>query len=150
MSDTTSEATGLDFTFTRDFDAPRDLMFEVFMDPEHFHRFWGPHGTHTPLESVVIEPRVGGRFESTMVADDGSGAFPVHAHFTEHVPPERFAFRIDANGLVSTTTFEDLGGGRTRMTVHQTNLTPEFVTEESQAGFATSIDRYEAYLATLV
>jgi hypothetical protein len=35
------------------------------------------------------------------------------------------------------------------MTIHQRNLTPEFVTEESQAGFATSIDKYEAYLATL-
>jgi uncharacterized protein YndB with AHSA1/START domain len=149
MTDTSAD-TGLEFTYSRDFDAPRELMFKVFMEPEHFVKFWGPHGVHTPLDSVVIEPRVGGRFESTMVADDGSGAFPVHAHFVAHQPPESFTFRIDASGVESTTTFEDLGEGRTRMTIHQTNLTPEFVTEESQAGFATSIDRYEAYLATLV
>ena len=43
-------------TVTRDFDAPRELVFGAFTDPQQLARFWGPTGTHVPPESVVIEP----------------------------------------------------------------------------------------------
>ena len=52
---------------SRVFDAPRELVFRCMITPEHLTHFWGPVGMSTPLESIVIEPRAGGRFESTMV-----------------------------------------------------------------------------------
>ena len=61
-------------TVTRDFDAPREVVFGAFMDPGQLARFWGPTGTHVPPESVVIEPFAGGRFEATIVADGGVGS----------------------------------------------------------------------------
>jgi uncharacterized protein YndB with AHSA1/START domain len=134
-----------EFTVTRVLNAPRELVFEVFFDPEQFVQFWGPAGTHTPIESVVIEAWAGGRFKNTMVADDGSGEFPMQATFVEVVAPERFTFEV-TDGIVSTSTFTDLGDGRTEMTIHQRNVPMAFLTPENQAGFVTSIDRFESYL----
>ncbi|HEY4378670.1 MAG TPA: SRPBCC domain-containing protein [Acidimicrobiales bacterium] len=80
-------------TITRDYDAPRRVVFEAFKDPEQLAQFWGPVGVHTPVESIVIEPWVGGRFETGMVADDGSGEFPMKSVFVEFDEPEVFAFK---------------------------------------------------------
>ena len=133
-------------TITRDFDAPRELMFRCFVEPEHFVKFWGPTGTHVPIETVVIEPWAGGRFESTMVMDDGSGEFPMKAVFVEVTEPEVFAFKEPESNMISTSTFTDLGDGRTRLVIHQTNVPAYFRTKEDLEGFNTSLDRFEAYL----
>jgi uncharacterized protein YndB with AHSA1/START domain len=136
---------------TRDFNAPREVIWNAFFDPAQLAKFWGPIGTHTPLESVVLEPWVGGRFETLMVADDGSGEFPSKAKFTEINEPESFAFAEAEEGLsmVTTSTFTDLGDGRTRMVIHQRNVPEMYRTPEALAGFNTSLDRFEQYLATL-
>ena len=60
-------ATEQDFTITRVFDAPRELIWSALTDPEQLIRFWGPEGTHVPIESVTVEPRQGGVFQVTMV-----------------------------------------------------------------------------------
>jgi uncharacterized protein YndB with AHSA1/START domain len=136
-------------TITREYDAPRELMFRCFVEPEHFIKFWGPIGTHVPIETVVIEPWAGGRFESTMVMDDGSGEFPMKAVFVEVTEPEVFAFREPDSGLVSTGTLTDLGNGRTRLVIHQTNVPAPYRTTEALEGFNTSLDRLDAYLGEL-
>jgi len=136
-------------TITRDFDAPRDLMFRCFIEPEHFVKFWGPTGTHVPIETVVIEPWAGGRFESIMVMDDGSGEFPMKAVFVEVTEPEVFAFKDPELNMISKSTFTDLGDGRTRVVIHQTNVPAYFRSEENLKGFITSLDRFEAYLGEL-
>lgn len=136
-------------TITRDFDAPRELIFQCFVEPEHFVKFWGPVGTHVPIESVVIEPWAGGRFESTMVADDGSMEYPTKAVFVEITPPEVFSFREPDLDLVSTGTLHDLGDGRTRLVIHQANVPAMYRSTEALEGFNTSLDRLEQHLATL-
>jgi len=138
-----------DLTFTRDFDAPRELIFKVFMDPSHFVRFWGPAGTHTPPSSVVIEPWAGGRFENVMVSDTGRGEYAFRATFLEVVEPERFSWKEHHSGLTSQTTLVDLGGGRTRVVIHQSDVPEGYRSPEAQAGFATSLGRLAAHLATL-
>ena len=57
---------------TRVFDAPRDLVWTCWTDPEHFAAWWGPEHFTTPLESVEIDLRVGGTFKATMVGPDGT------------------------------------------------------------------------------
>ncbi|MGX7682028.1 SRPBCC family protein [Jatrophihabitans sp. DSM 45814] len=165
MSDVTSPAAGQtagtvptspnapsdlgEVTIVREFDAPRELVFKAFVDPAQFVMFWGPTGTHVPIETVVIEPWAGGRFESVMVADDGSGEYPTKATFVEVTEPEVFAFAELELGITSTGTLTDLGGGRCRLVIHQTNVPPEYRTPEALAGFNTSLDRLAQYLATL-
>jgi uncharacterized protein YndB with AHSA1/START domain len=136
-------------TITREFNAPRELIFRALVEPEQLIKFWGPVGTHVPLESVIIEPWAGGRFENTMVADDGSGEFPMRAIFVEVVEPERLVFTELDSGLTSTGTLTDLGGGRTLMVIHQTNVPEMYRSPEAIAGFNTSLDQLAEHLATL-
>lgn len=45
-------------------------VWRAWTTPGIFHRWFSPEGLHIPLETVVIEPWVGGRFELTMVFDE--------------------------------------------------------------------------------
>jgi uncharacterized protein YndB with AHSA1/START domain len=138
-----------DVTITREFDAPRELVFRCLVEPEHFVEFWGPTGTYVPIETVVIEPWVGGRFESTMVADDGSGEFATKAVFVDIREPEVFSFTEPGSDMVTSSTLTDLGDGRTRMVIHQTNVPAFYRSTEALEGFSTSLDRFADHLATL-
>jgi uncharacterized protein YndB with AHSA1/START domain len=104
---------------------------------------------HTPLDKIVIEPFAGGRFETTMIPDDdpGSEGYPMRAVFSEITEPERIVWTEPDFGMTTTATFTDLGDGRTRVVIHQTNVPEMFRTPEALAGFNTSLDKFAAYLA---
>lgn len=59
-------------------------------------------------------------------------------------------WRETQHDLTTSSTFVDLGDGRTEVHIHQTNLPEAFAAPEAQAGFPSSLDRFDAYLATLV
>jgi uncharacterized protein YndB with AHSA1/START domain len=136
-------------TITRTLKAPRELVYRAFVDRDQLARFWGPAGTHSPSDRMVVEPWPGGRFETVMIADDGSGEYPTHAAFVELLEPERLVWTEVGSGLVSTTTFTDLGDGRTEMVIHQSNVPVAYLSEQAQAGFRTSLDRFDQYLAQI-
>jgi uncharacterized protein YndB with AHSA1/START domain len=72
-------------TITREFDAPRELVWEAITNPDHVAQWFGPEGFETPRETVEIDLRVGGRFELSMVR---SGAHhPVRYEVAELDPP---------------------------------------------------------------
>ena len=75
----------------RVFDAPRELVFRCMISPEHLTHFWGPTGTHTPLEQITVDPRPGGAFATVMVNDADGGSYPTSAVYTEVSAPERLA-----------------------------------------------------------
>jgi uncharacterized protein YndB with AHSA1/START domain len=136
-----------ELTFTRVFDAPRDLVFRCMLEPEHLTHFWGPAGTSTPLDGITVDPRPGGVFETVMVSDDG-GSYTMHAVYAEIVPPERIVWTEPGTGVTTTSTFTDLGGARTEVRIHQANVPDYARSPEAQAGFLTSLDRFAAYLKT--
>jgi uncharacterized protein YndB with AHSA1/START domain len=136
-----------ELTFTRVFDAPRDLVFRCMLEPEHLTHFWGPAGTSTPLDGITVDPRPGGVFETIMVSDDG-GSYTMHAVYAEIVPPERIVWTEPGTGVTTTSTFTDLGGARTEVRIHQANVPDYARSPEAQAGFLTSLDRFAAYLKT--
>jgi uncharacterized protein YndB with AHSA1/START domain len=138
-----------ELTFTRVFDAPRDLVFRCMLEPEHLTHFWGPAGTSTPLDGITVDPRPGGVFETIMVGDDG-GSYTMHAVYAEIVPPERIVWTEPGTGVTTTSTFTDLGGARTEVRIHQANVPDYARSPEAQAGFLTSLDRFAAYLKTCV
>ncbi len=138
-----------ELTFTRVFDAPRDLVFRCMLEPEHLTHFWGPAGTSTPLDGITVDPRPGGVFETIMVSDDG-GSYTMHAVYAEIVPPERIVWTEPGTGVTTTSTFTDLGGARTEVRIHQANVPDYAHSPEAQAGFLTSLDRFAAYLKTRV
>ena len=134
---------------TRVVNAPRELVFACMTDPAHLTHFWGPTGMHTPVEKISVDLRIGGMFETVMVNDATGEEYPSRGVYTEIDPPETLGWREPDLGMVTTSTFVDLGDGRTEIRIHQTNVPEMFATPESQAGFNSSIDRFEQYLADL-
>jgi uncharacterized protein YndB with AHSA1/START domain len=136
-------------TVGRDVDAPRALVWWTLLDPEQLVRYWPPPGATVPLASVTIEPWLGGRFENTMVDEDGA-QYRMSCTFLDAVAPERFSFCEPASGIVSTTFLAELGPHRTRVVVRQVNVSELYRSPEAMEGFEASFDRLAAHLAVLV
>ena len=139
-----------ELTYTRVFAAPRDLVFRCMLEPEHLTHFWGPAGTSTPLDGITVDPRPGGVFETVMISDADGGSYTMRAVYAEIVPPERIVWTEPGTGMITTSTFTDLGGARTEVRIHQVNVPDTFGRPEDQARFLTSLDRFAAYLKTRV
>lgn len=141
---------GGEFTYSRIHQAPPGLLFACMTTPEHLTRFWGPAGTTTPLDGIVVDLRPGGAFETTMVGADGS-TYTMRAFYAEIDPPRRLVWVEPGveGGMRTEITFTDLGDGRTEVLTHQTNVPEAMRGAEARAGFATSLDRFDAYLAEL-
>lgn len=147
MTDQTAQADTL--TYTRVFSAPRELVFRCMIEPEHLTHFWGPKGVSAPLEHIKVDARPGGVFETVMVDDAGGGRYPTRAVYVEVTEPERLVWTETHSGMTMTATFVDLGDARTEVHIRQTNVPEAFHSPEAQAGFATSLDRFAAYVGNL-
>ena len=136
---------------TRVFDAPRELVFRCMLEPEHLTHFWGPVGVSTPIDKITIDARPGGVFETVMVNDETGDEYPSRGVFVEIIEPERIVWTEPGveGGMMNSSTFTDLGDGRTEVFIHQTNVPEMYRSPEAQAGFQSSLDRFAAYLATL-
>ena len=115
-----------ELTITRVYDAPRALVFKMWIDPKHLAQWWGPKMFTNPV--CEIDARVGGRIWIVMHGPKGSDYdidFPMSGVFHEVVEPERLVFTAvaedkDGNPLLTshtTVTFEDQGG-KTKLTMH--------------------------------
>ena len=138
-----------ELVIARVFNAPRELLFRCLTEPEHLTHFWGPVGTSTPIAGIKVDLRVGGVFETVMVNDATGEQYPTHGIFTEIDPPKTLAWTEPDSEMVTTSTFIDLGDGRTEVHIHQTNVPEMFATPEAQAGFNSSLDRFETYLTEI-
>jgi uncharacterized protein YndB with AHSA1/START domain len=76
MTDQSTADTTRNVELERTFEAPRELVFRAFTDPDQVPQWWGPEGFHTPREKVEIEPRVGGRYHVVMVQKRLRGRVP--------------------------------------------------------------------------
>ncbi|MGZ8762699.1 MAG: SRPBCC domain-containing protein [Acidimicrobiia bacterium] len=138
-------------TFTRIFNAPRELVFECMTTPEHLTHFWGPVGVSTPIENITVDLRPGGVFDTVMVNDATGEEYPSHGVCVEVNPPERLVFTEPdvEGGMTTSITFTDLGDGRTETVTHQTNVPEMYRTAEAREGMESSFTRFDDYLATL-
>jgi uncharacterized protein YndB with AHSA1/START domain len=101
---------------TREFDAPKDLVYRTWTTPDLVRRWWaGPRGEVTIAE---IDLRVGGSWRYVMVTGGGL-EIAFHGEYREIVPNQRivstevFEGLPDAGGSVVTTTFVELDGHTT-------------------------------------
>ena len=137
-----------ELTYRRVHRASRELLFDCMTTPEHLTHFWGPAGTTTPVGGIVVDLRPGGAFETTMVNDADGGAYTMRAVYVEVHRPDRLVW-VEADvegGMRTTVTFVDLDDGRTEVVTHQTNVPAAYLSAEAKAGFATSLDRFDAYV----
>ena len=78
-----------EITFTRVFNAPRQLVWDAWTKKEHLLEWWRPHGFTN--SKCRVELRVGGNFLITMNSPDGK-EYPCHFIFDEIVPIEKLAW----------------------------------------------------------
>jgi len=140
-----------EFTYRRVHRGSRELLFDCLTTPEHLTHFWGPAGTTTPIGNITVDLRPGGIFETTMVNDSDGGTYTMRAVYVEVRRPDRLVWtEADVEGGMKTTvTFVDLLDGRTEVVTHQTNAPAAYLSAEARAGFSTSFDRFDVYLAEL-
>lgn len=107
---------------TREFDAPKHLVYRVWTTPELVRRWWSGHrGTTTDVE---MDLRPGGRWRYVLKTDEGAEV-GFHGEYREIVPDERIVYTevfempgVDlesVDGPLNTVTFTALGGDRTRL-----------------------------------
>ena len=116
----TAEPGRQELFITREFDAPRELVFKAHTDPDLYIRWMGPRDLTTTLET--FEPVSGGRWRFIQKDKDGN-EFGFHGVNNDVTVPERIIGTFEFEGLpesghviLETTKFETLPGGRTRVT----------------------------------
>lgn len=153
-SDALSEPEERVLVIERLFDAPRELVFACWIEPEHVARWMGPKGFTS--SSLANDPRPGGHYRVHMVDPDG-GEHWLQGVFREITPPERLVRTFcwaDANGnpirpeTLLTVTFADVNG-HTRLTLHQEVFESVAARDDHQRGWSGSFDRLAEYLATI-
>lgn len=104
----------------REFDAPRELVFKAFTDPELYAQWIGPRGLKTTIE--IFEPKNGGSWRYIQKDQEGN-EFAFHGVNHEVIPPERIIDTFEFEGLpetghviLETAKFEALPGNRTKLT----------------------------------
>jgi uncharacterized protein YndB with AHSA1/START domain len=140
-----------ELTYRRVHRASPELLFDCMTTPAHLTHFWGPVGTTTPVDNITVDLRPGGVFETIMVNDSDGSTYAMRAVYVEVSRPDRLVWiEPDVEGGMRTTiTFVDLHDGRTEVVTHQTNVPEAYRSPEAQAGFLTSLDRCDAYVASL-
>ena len=117
----TAEPRKQEFSITREFDAPRELVFKAFTDPKLYVQWLGPRRLTMTLEK--FEPRTGGTWR--YVSRDKAGhEYGFHGVSHEVLPPERIIDTFEFEGLpekghvaLQTARFIELPGGRTKLNV---------------------------------
>ena len=126
----------LAYTMTRVFDAPRELVWKAYTDPELVPKWWGPRYLTTTVEKMDV--RVGGVWRYIHKDAEGN-EFAFNGVYKEVKAPERLVSTFEFEpmaGHVSTDTLtlEELPGGKTKLTARTTFKTIEDLEGMLQSG----------------
>jgi uncharacterized protein YndB with AHSA1/START domain len=142
---------------TRVFDAPRELVWKAWTDPQHFKSWWGPADYTCPF--CEIDLRVGGTYLTCMRSSSGRDIWSTGV-YREIISMERLVmtdcfsdekgnvvpgtyYGMSANfplEMLITVTFEEQDG-KTRMTLRHTNLPMGGEGDGAQIGWTESFDK---------
>jgi len=113
----TAEPGKQEIIFSREFDAPRELVYRLWTDPRYVPEWWGPADLTTTVDSMDV--RKGGIWR--FVQRDAQGnEFAFNGVFHEASFPERIVQTTEFEGMpgvgLETITFEETEEGKTRLT----------------------------------
>jgi uncharacterized protein YndB with AHSA1/START domain len=154
---------GTEIAITREFSAPRDLVWKAWTDPEYVKQWWGPRNFTTP--SVSIDLRVDGTYLYGMQSFTGE-EFWSTGTYLEIVPFERIVSTdsfSDKDGnivpstdyglaadipleLQLTVTFEE-SRGNTRLSLRHAGIPQGDTAELTEAGWNESFEKLESFLS---
>jgi uncharacterized protein YndB with AHSA1/START domain len=146
---------GTEFVITREFDAPRDLVWRACTEANHLAQWWGPKGFTAPVCEWNASP--GNKIHVVMRGLDGTD-YPMGGEFREVVPPEKLVTvtgAMDENGallfeFLHTLTLVEKNG-KTRLTMHsrviRTTPGAERYIGGFEMGMTMSLERLGGHLA---
>lgn len=147
-----------ELTITRIFNAPRELVFKAWTDPEHASCWWGPDGFTNPV--FKWNAHAGGSIVVHMKAPDGV-VYPMDGMFREVVENEKLVFlsaALDNKGnrmfeILNTVTLED-SNGSTKLTISASafNVTAAAspYLEGMEMGWKQSLDRLDGEVGRMM
>ncbi len=140
---------------TREFDAPREMVFKAWTEPKHVAQWWGPKGFTNPV--CEVDARVGGAWHIVMRAPNGD-EYPGGGVYREVVAPERLVFTNDAvdkegktilKGL-TTVTFAERSG-KTLLTLETSAIAmvdyAAAYLKGMEQGWTMSLEKLEEFVA---
>ncbi len=159
MHEQTTDTANREVVISRVFDAPRDLVFEAWADPQRVAQWWGPHGFTAPL--CQWDARPGKTILVHMHGPKGSPFdydMPMGGVFHEVRAPERLVFITNAMAdetgqpqleVRNTATFDEYNG-KTKITLQAVVLksTPAVAGAIAgmEQGWTQSLEKLAAYL----
>jgi uncharacterized protein YndB with AHSA1/START domain len=135
--------------------APPELVFAAYTDPEHLKNWWGPRYLTLTVDEIDVRP--GGRYRFVHTAPDG-GEHAFHGEYREVDPPRRLVTTFVYEGMpddeaVETMEFQAVDGG-TLIVGHSLHgsveARDEHIANGMEQGMRESYDRLDDLLATLV
>ncbi len=152
-----------EIVITRVFDAPRELVWKAWTDPERLKRWWGPKTFTAPF--CTLDLRVGGTYLYCMRSPDGKDYWSTGV-YREIVPLERIVCTdsfADEKGkvvpathygmspdfppeMLVTVTFEE-HGGKTTLTLRHTGIPAGTDRSLAEQGWSESLDKLDGVLA---
>jgi uncharacterized protein YndB with AHSA1/START domain len=139
-------------TITRVFDAPRERVWQEWIEPERFADWFGGSEFEVPTSSVSMDVRPGGALRLTMFGEPGRREIHWKGEYREVVEPDRLVFTIsdqpgdEAYELI-VVVLTDLGDGRTEMHFEQRGALSAEVYKGAEEGWSTFFDRIAERLA---
>ena len=135
---------------TRRFAAPRERVFNAFLDPDALRQWWGPEGMTCPEPRV--DARVGGAYEMAILDSQGE-AHIVAGRYREIVCPERLVFtwrwinNPEGVEMLVTLTFTEAGDA-TVLDLHQTRMPSEEAARLHNEGWSSSFNKLETFVTS--
>ena len=146
-----------ELVITRIFDAPREMVWKAWTDPEHLMRWWGPKDFTAPVCKVDL--RIGGKYLFAMRSPDGQDFWSTGV-YREIVPMKRLVCTdsfADPEGnvvpasyygmasdfpqeMLVTITFEDLDG-KTKLTLRHSGMPGGDEGANAEIGWNQSLDK---------
>jgi uncharacterized protein YndB with AHSA1/START domain len=140
---------------TRQFDAPRDLVFEAHSSCEHMSKWWGPR--RYEVDECEIDFRDGGKWRMVHRSPEGGQEFGFHGEYLEIVRPEKITWTFEFEGAPGHVSLDRLSleehDGRTTVRTHSVYQSLEARNAMVESGMAEGMnegfDRLDALLARL-
>ena len=135
---------GRTLTLTHVYSAPRELVWKAYTDPKQIVKWMFAKDWETPFAETDVRP--GGAVRIGMrPADHSEEGFTFEGVYREVVRPERIVL-VTADGRVMTTTFEEVLGGGTRLTL---SLEMAEAEEQERTGWSQILENLGRHVATL-
>ena len=140
-----------EITISRKLNAPVDLVWEAWINPEHIANWWGPDGFTNTITKMDVRP--GGEWDLVMHGPDGTD-YKNKSIFKEIIPFKKIVYEhVSAPKFITTVNFEDLGK-QTLINWHMLFESAEqFIqvvkTFKADEGLKQNIEKLSAYLAGL-